>query len=110
MAMATRFLMTLIVVCLFPGVGAAFCSPPDPPDSPSTLYRPDPPIPPYCLSPFTGTHTCEEWEIDSYNDAVRQYKYELEDYLGKLKQYASDAEEFADAALDYAKCEIRNLE
>ena len=102
--------MALIVVCLFPGVGAAFCSSPYPPDPPSTFNRPNPPNRPYCLDAFSGTHTCDYWEIDSYNAAVQQYNYELEDYLRKLKQYVADAAMFADDALEYAKCEIRDLE
>ena len=108
--MTKGFLMTLLWVCLFPGVGAAYCYPPDLPDSPSTGYRPYPPSPPYCLDLFSGTHRCEDWEIDSYNDAIRQYKYELEGYIRKLKQYVSDAGEFANEALNYAECEISDLQ
>ena len=101
--------MALIVMCLLPGVGLA-CLEPYAPDPPSTVYRPAPPSPPYCFDPFSGTHTCDSWEIDSYNAAIQQYNYELEDYLRKLKQYVADAEAFAIEALDYAKCEIRGLE
>lgn len=98
-----------MVVCLFPGVGVA-CLEPYPPDPPSTYNRPDPPPRPYCLDAFYGTHRCDSWEIESYNAAVQQYNYELEDYLRKLKQYVADAEQFSIEALEYAKCEIRDLE
>ena len=107
--MISRFLIALMVVCLFPGVGVA-CYEPDPPDPPSTYNRPEPPRPPYCLDAFSGTHTCEDWEIDGYNDEFRQYKYELEAYREELRQYVSDAEDFAYDASDYAECEISDLE
>ena len=108
--MAPRFLMTLLIVCLFPGVGGAFCLAPNPPPSPPTLYRPQPPIPPYCLNEFTGTHTCQDWEIANYNNAIQQYKIELQDYLLQLQQYVSNAEQFANEARIYATCEINSLQ
>lgn len=107
----TKILMTtLTFAVMFPGEVRAFCSPPDAPDSPPTYQRPSKPITPYCVDTFRGTHACDDWEIDSYNDAVRQYKYELEEYIRRLNNFVMEAESFANEAVDYANCEIRNLD
>lgn len=88
----------------------AFCSSPYAPEPPSTYQRPDKPTVPYCVNTFSNTHTCSEYEIASYNDALRQYQYDIEEYIRKLKNYVSEAEGFASGAVDYANCEIRNLD
>lgn len=76
----------------------AFCSDPSPPWS-----KPSPPTTPYCVNTWDNTHTCNDWEIDSYNRQVRAYRDEVEAYVAALQRYVDDA-------VEYAKCEINSLE
>ncbi len=76
----------------------AFCSQPQPPYS-----KPTPPNTPYCVNKFNNTHTCDDWEIDSYNRAVRSYRSGVEQYVSELQGYV-------EGAVAYAKCEIAELE
>ncbi|MBT3509306.1 MAG: hypothetical protein HN472_07155 [Nitrospina sp.] len=101
-----------IMVSLFvlPANALAYCSAPTPPDPPSSYQRPTKPSAPYCVNTYSNTHTCDQWEIDSYNNALRTYKYEVDDYIRKLKNYVSEASQFASETVDYANCEIRNLD
>jgi len=94
---------------VFPAETFAFCSSPYAPEPPSTSMRPQKPMVPYCIDTFAKTHTCSDWEINSYNDARRQYKYEIEEYIRKLKNYVREAGEFASETVNYANCEIRNI-
>lgn len=79
----------------------AFCNEPNAPDPPGTFSKPDVP---YCLSEFSysGKHSCESYEIDSY-------KSEVEDYVRELKNYASEAESYYSDAVEYANCEIQDV-
>ena len=59
---------------------------------------------------FSGTHTCDEWEIRNYFD-------EVADYVNSLNRYIEEAIDFANAAIElhnevvaYAKCEIREVQ
>ena len=38
--------------------------------APSVPYggAPSKPSKPYCINEFSNTHTCDDWEIDSYNN------------------------------------------
>ncbi len=81
-----------------------------PPQTSPIYTKPDKPQVPYCVNTFDNTHTCDDWEINSYNDALRQYQSDLEDYMRKLKRYVAGAESFAASALDYAKCEVESLD
>ena len=76
----------------------AYCSEPSAPYS-----KPSKPSVPYCVNEYSNTHTCDDWEIRSYNDDIDSYRYEVESYIDQLQQYVNDAS-------DYANCEIRNLD
>ena len=100
----------IIIFFALPENVFAYCSDPFPPDPPSNYYRPTKPSTPYCVNTYSNTHTCDEWEIDSYNSQLRTYKNDVDDYIRRLKNYVSEASYFANEAVDYANCEIRGLD
>ena len=77
----------------------AYCS------EPSAPYGgpPSKTIAPYCVNEWNNTHTCDDWEIDSYNNSLRNYKSEVEDYVRKLNNYLRDAQ-------DYVNCQVSNID
>lgn len=75
----------------------AWCSEPSPP-----MFKPTKPTVPWCVNEWDNTHTCDDWEIDSYNDEVRRYRRDVEDYVDDLQDYVNDA-------VEYANCEIESL-
>ena len=80
-----------------------------PPDPPSAMYRPDPP---YCLSTYSysGSHDCENWEIESYNREIEDYVNRLKMYVSEAQEFAQEAVTFSEEAFEYAKCEVEDLE
>ena len=100
----------MISFFILPANVLAYCSNPTPPDPPSTYLRPTKPSVPYCVNTYSNTHTCDQWEIDSYNNDLERYKNDVEDYIRKLKGYVREANSFASETVDYANCEIRNLD
>lgn len=88
----------------------AYCSDPSPPDKPYTSYRPVKPSLPYCADTYSNTHTCDQWEVDNYNDEIEQYNYDVEEYIRKLNNYINEANDFLSEVVDYGKCEVRNLD
>ena len=95
---------------IFPAHLLAYCSTPTHPEPPSSYQRPTKPSTPYCVNTFSNTHTCSQWEIDSYNSDLEKYRYDIEDYIRKLKNYVSEASSFVNETVSYANCEIRNLD
>lgn len=86
--------LALLALC---GQASAFCSQPSPP-----MFKPTKPTVPWCVNEWNNTHTCSDWEIDSYNSDVRQYRNEVDRYITGLNTYLDDA-------VAYAECEIRDL-
>ena len=90
-----------LIALMFIGAGVgsatAFCSQPSPP-----MFKPTPPRVPFCVDTFSNTHTCDTWEINSYNNDVETYNREVEDYIDNMQDYVDDA-------VAYAKCEISSL-
>jgi len=90
----------------------AFCSEPSfyqsAPDAPGSYSKPDVP---YCLSAYSysGKHTCDDWEIDSYLDEVADYVSKLRDYADEANNFANAAIRFANEAVDYANCEAKEV-
>lgn len=90
----------------------AFCSAPSfgesAPDEPSSYNRPDVP---YCLSEYSwsGKHTCEQWEIDSYISEVNDYIRKLNDYADEARDFADSSVNFANEAIEYAECEANEV-
>lgn len=108
-----RVIAAALALILLPSGALAYCSEPYArfPSKPETPGSYSKPLVPYCLSSmkFSGTHTCDSWEIDSY-------KREVEDYIDKLQTYADDAyaaardaAQFARDAEAYAKCEAEDV-
>ncbi len=102
-------ILVLAILLTLPSFAFGYCFAPDAPDPPFTSSKPTKPTAPYCVDTFTNTHTCDQWEVDSYNSALRQYKYDIEEYIRKLQEYVNEANDFANEALEYAKCEIRSI-
>lgn len=90
----------------------AYCSEPSfyqtGPVAPGSYSKPDVP---FCLSTYSysGTHTCNDWEIDSYRDEVKDYVRKLQDYADEANDFANAAILFANEAVDYAKCEAKEV-
>ena len=76
----------------------AFCSEPSAP-----WGKPVKPSVPYCVNEWARTHTCDVWEIDNYNAELESYNYEVQLYIRQLNNYI-------DEAVEYAQCEVNNLE
>lgn len=92
--------------------GHAYCSEPsfsdNAPDAPGTYQRPDAP---YCLNEYkyTGRHSCDQYEIDSFINEVNNYIRALNEYAENAAEFAREAETFANEASDYARCERDEL-
>ncbi|WP_130406627.1 hypothetical protein [Thalassococcus sp. S3] len=92
------------------------------PSAPSSFQKPDVP---YCLSSYSysGTHACEEYELNAYFDEVEEYVEALEeyyeealsfareaiDYANEAKAFSNEIQQFADEVLEYAKCEAEDV-
>ena len=89
------------VLCLFLSVNQlmAWCSEP----SVSYLYAPTKPSVPWCVNEWNNTHTCDEWEIDSYYSDIEAYNNDVEDFIYQLNNYV-------DEAVEYARCRMGELE
>ena len=103
-----KFVWLLVGLVSTPSAGLAYCSEPSGrstiPDPPGSYLRPNVP---YCLSgyEYSGEHTCEQWELDSFVNDVNDYIEKLNEFADDSIDYADDAREFAEAAIDYARCE-----
>lgn len=86
------------IISGFSNVAKAYCTEPSAP-----YYKPEKPLVPWCVNEYAGTHTCDEWEIDNYYDSINNYKTEVDDYIAQLNAYI-------DEAVEYAQCEVANLE
>lgn len=104
-----------IVSCTFivagsmaaPSAASAFCSAPTAP----TMYetKPSPPREPFCVNKIMNTHTCSNWEINSYNDDVDKYNRDLERYKRASDLFIDQLNAYLTAARRFAECEVRNL-
>ena len=107
------FAACLLGAALSGGAARAYCSAPSlygsPPDTAAGLTKPSPP---FCMSAhrFSGTHTCDSWEIDRYTGAVNEYIRKLNRYADDARDYARRVLIFAHEAEDYADCAIKETE
>lgn len=103
-----RLAFLFVVIIAAPNSALAYCSEPYAsvtlPSSPGSYKKPSVP---YCLSgyKYSRTHTCEDWEITSYQEDVEEYLEELQDYANEAVAAANRAITFANNAKEYAKCE-----
>ncbi len=72
-------------------------------------YKPTEPHTPFCINKFSNSHTCSEWEIDSYNREVESYNSQLRTYQWAVDSYVDDLNTYVDDAVTYAKWEISDL-
>lgn len=87
-----------------------YCYEPDAPDPPASYQKPTKPSVPWCVDEYSRTHTCDDWEIDSYNSDLQRYRYEIDDYVNQLEMFVAEAQAFYSDSIDYANCEIRSLD
>ena len=76
----------------------AFCSEPS-----VYMSTPSKPSVPFCVNEWANTHTCDEWEIQSYYDDLEFYASQAQELINALNIYVSEASE-------YAQCRARELE
>ncbi|MFC4215542.1 hypothetical protein ACFP4H_02130 [Pseudophaeobacter arcticus] len=123
----------LVALTVSPQSALAYCSEPSfyssepefsgsEPSAPPSYQKPDVP---YCLSSYSysGTHTCEEYELDAYFDEINEYIDDLNDYYKEALEFSEEARAFAEEAnsfanevarhaddvLRYAKCEAEEV-
>jgi hypothetical protein len=71
---------------------------------PTAPYRkPTKPTVPFCVNEFTNTHTCDDWQIDTYNSEIDTFNFEYPRYVKALNLYL-------DEAVAYAQCELDSLD
>jgi hypothetical protein len=107
-----KLLISVALTAFIPLQAYAFCSEPseniDFPDPPGSISRPSVP---FCLSSYkySGTHTCDQWEIDSYQRKIRDYVSELQTFMSEAYDAAKEAADFATEAEEYARCEADDV-
>ena len=98
--MKIRLILTFFIALgLSTGFANAWCNEP----SASFLSTPSKPDVPFCINTFNNTHTCSDWEIDSYYDDIEDYNDDVEDFVSELNDYV-------DEAVEYAQCRMNELE
>ena len=93
-----QFLFIILFV-LRPVQLHAFCSEP----SAYLIYTPSKPSVPWCVNESNNTHTCSEWEIDSYYNALEIYRDDSQEFIEDLNRYV-------DEAVEYAQCRVGELD
>lgn len=88
----------IFILTLSPLTADAFCSEPSPP-----MFKPVKPTAPPCVDTYSNTHTCDDFTFDSYLSAMRNFELEVNNYVSDLQTYV-------DEAVDYAECEINDLQ
>jgi|TARA_B110000879_G_C10893394_1_gene401549 hypothetical protein len=89
---ALAFLMT------FGSQAWAYCSEPS-----FYMSTPGKPSVPYCVNEWDNTHTCDEWELQSYYNDMENYSSDVQEFINALNDYVSEAS-------DFAQCMVSQLE
>ncbi len=111
MAKSRNNLLIFIITIFFSATNVfGYCSEPIAPEPPGVYTKPTKPLVPFCVNEIMKTHTCDDWEISSYNSELASYRSDIDFYVEKLKNYISEAENFLNETVAYAKCEISTLE
>lgn len=78
------------------------------PSPPGSFSKPDVP---YCLSSYrySGSHSCEDWELSSYQSDVEEYVEKLQSYASEAADIARKAVNYAQEAEEYARCEAAEV-
>lgn len=96
----------LVLICVWPPLAGAFCTDPIAPSFQYFSGKPTPPIVPYCVDQYSNTHTCNDWEIQTYNADIDRFNQELEAYVAEIRRYARDIDSYYDAASAHVRCLI----
>ncbi len=91
-------IVILILLMMIGTQAGAYCSEPS-----FYLSTPYTPSVPHCVNEWDNTHTCDEWEIESYYNDLESYSYEVGEFISALNSYVSEASEFA-------QCKANELE
>jgi|GEM_PF-1433978 len=89
----------------------AYCSEPsffqNPPINGASYSKPSAP---YCMSnyKYSGTHTCEDYQINAYVNEIDAYVESLRRFAQEANRFAEEAITFANNAVDFANCEIED--
>ena len=81
-----RTILIALMMTLATKVWALLCIEP-------TVYlsRPAKPSVPWCVNEWENTHTCDEWEIQSYYDDLDVYRIEAQYFINSLNLYVDEA-------------------
>lgn len=106
------YVAATLIVAVFPYGAQAYCSEPSfyssepsfsgsAPSAPPSYQKPDVP---YCLSSYSysGSHTCEDYELESYFDEVNDYIDEINEFYREATEFAEEARAYAVQAADFA--------
>lgn len=109
-SMFTRIIVIALAVAVVATTtveAVAYCSEPSAP----SFYgsKPTEPYKPFCINEFSNTHTCSEWEIDSYNRDVDLYNSQLRSYQMAVSRYIDELNDYVREAVEYAECEVADL-
>ena len=66
---------------------------------------------PYCLSGYgySREHTCDAWEIQSYQDELDRYIRDLQSYSNEASEFANEAIDYANAVTEFAVCQAKEV-
>ena len=106
----SSFFLSVLIISFCINSAYSYCSAPMAPEPPGVYDKPTKPSVPFCVNEIMNTHTCDDWEIDSYNSELSSYRSDIDFYVQKLKNYISEAEYFVNETVAYAKCEISTLD
>lgn len=99
-----------VIACISATSALAFCFEPSFSErSPSGPFsKPDVP---YCLSGYgySREHTCEAWEIQSYQDEVDRHIRDLQTYSDEASDFANEAIDYANAVTEFAVCQAKEV-
>lgn len=104
--MRAVFVGFLAMASLFSTQAQAYCSEPNPPSRYSKPDKPEPPDRPYCAA----ARSCSQWEVNSYKSEIEEYNDDLEQYQSDVEGYVRKLKAYVDEALEYAQCEVRDLD
>ena len=108
---ARTLALSIIILFFFSSGAYAYCGQPSLysslPSPPGSYQKPSLP---YCLSDYkySGKHSCNSWEIDTYIDGINEYIRALENYVAEAYSFAGEASDYANQAAEYARCESEN--
>lgn len=99
----------LVCTLCYSTTAFSYCSEPSTPRYYGST-KPSPPDKPYCVNEYSKTHTCDDWEIDNYNQEIENYNSDIRSYHDAVEEYARKLNSYVEEAVAYAKCSIKQVE